>query len=102
MSAKRKCEVCRVLLDKEQASLIAELVTRLKDDSCKVDGSKLLNLIVATFFQKYATQEYDSIAATFFDQRGYLRNLVNSTPLEDIDASIKAYLGKRRVVKGRR
>ena len=98
MSTKQK-QVCRVLLDKEQASLVAELVTRLKADSCKVDSSKLLNLIVATFFQKYAAQEYDSIAATFFDKRGYLRNLVNSTPLEDIDASIKAYLGKRRVAK---
>ena len=101
MSTKQK-QGCRVLLDKDQASLIAELVTRLKADSCKVDSSKLLNLIVAIFFQKYTAQEYGNITATFFDKRGYLRNLVNSTPLEDIDASIKAYLGRRRVAKGQK
>ena len=99
MSAKRKGEVCRVLLDKEQVSLVAELVTKLRADHCKVDSSKLLNLIVAIFFQKYAAQEYGNIAATFFDKRGYLRNLINTAPLEDIDTSIKAYLGKRRVVR---
>ena len=102
MSAKQKATVCRVLLDREQASLIAELVTKLKSDFCKVDSSKLLNQIVAIFFQKYAAQEYGNIVATFFDKRGYLRNLVNSTPLEDIDTSIKEYLGKGRVVQARK
>ena len=96
MSAKQKATVCRVLLNKEQANLVAELVKKLKADFCKVDSSKLINQIVAIFFQKYAVQEYGNMAATFFDKRGYLRNLVNSTPLEDIDTSIKAYLGKGR------
>ena len=96
MSAKRKGDVCRVLLDKEQTSLIAELVAKLRGDYCKVDSSKLLNQIVAIFFQKYTAHEYDNIAATFFNKRGYLRNLVNSTPIDDIDASIKAYLCKGR------
>ena len=96
MNEKQKATVCRVLLDKEQANLVAELVTKLRGDYCKIDSSKLLNLIVAIFFQKYAVQEYGSMTATFFDKRGYLRNLVNSTPLEDIDKSIKAYLGKGR------
>ena len=96
MSAKQKATVCRVLLDREQASLIAELVSKLKADFCKVDSSKLINQIVAIFFQKYASQEYGNMTATFFDKRGYLRNLVNSTPLEDIDTSIKEYLGKGR------
>ena len=99
MSAKQKATVCRVLLDKEQANLIAELVTKLKSDFCKVDSSKLLNQIVAIFFQKYAAQEYGNMTATFFDKRGYLRNLVNTAPLEDIDTSIKAYLGKGRIVR---
>ena len=41
MSAKRKGDGCRVLLEKEQAKLVAELVTKLKADFCKVDISKL-------------------------------------------------------------
>ena len=101
MSAKQK-QVCRVLLEKEQASLVIELVAKLRGDYCKVDSSKLLNQIVTIFFQKYAAQEYDSIAATFFDKRGYLRNLINTAPIEDIDKSIKAYLGKGRTVRKRK
>ena len=96
MSAKQKATVCRVLLDKEQTNLVAELVKKLKADFCKVDSSKLLNQIVAIFFQKYAAQEYGNMTATFFDKRGYLRNLINTAQIEDIDKSIKAYLGKRR------
>ena len=95
MSAKQK-EVCRVLLDKEQASLVSGLVAKLRGDYCKVDSSKLANLIVAIFFQKYAAHEYGNIVAEFFDKRGYLRNLINTSPIEDIDTSIKAYLGKGR------
>ena len=101
MSAKQK-QVCRVLLEKEQASLVIELVAKLRGDYCKVDSSKLLNQIVAIFFQKYAAQEYDGIAATFFDKRGYLRNLINTAPIEDIDKSIKTYLGKGRTVRRRK
>ena len=95
MSTKQK-EVCRVLLDKEQANLVSVLVAKLRGDYCKVDSSKLANQIVAIFFQKYATQEYDNIAARFFDKRGYLRNIVNTAPIEEIDKSIKVYLGKGR------
>ena len=102
MNEKQKATVCRVLLGKDQANLVSELVVKLRGDYCKVDSSKLLNQIVAIFFQKYAVQEYDSIAATFFDKRGYLRNLVQSTPLEDIDTSIKEYLGKRHAVQIRK
>ena len=101
MSAKQK-QVCRVLLDKEQASLVSGLVAKLRVNHCKVDSSKLANQIVAIFFQKYAAQEYDSIAATFFNKRGYLRNLINTAPIEDIDKSIKAYLGKGRTVRRRK
>ena len=102
MSAKRKGDVCRVLLEKEQASLVSGMVAKLRGDHCKVDSSKLANHIVATFFQKYAAHEYDSIAATFFDKRGYLRNLINTAPLDDLDKSIKAYLGKGRTVRRRK
>ena len=100
VSAKQK-EVCRVLLAKEQASLVSGLVAKLRGDYCKVDSSKLANQIMTIFFQKYAAQEYDSIAATFFDRRCYLRNLINTATLEDIDKSIKAYLGKGRAWKQR-
>ena len=51
------------------------------------------------FFQRYVSTEYDNIAEAFFDKRGYLRNLINDTSIEDIDASIKEYLGKRRKMK---
>lgn len=99
MSTKQKGDVCRVLLEKEQANLVAGLVAKLREDYCKVDSSKIANQIVTIFFQKYAAQEYDSIAAQFFNKRGYLRNLINTASIEDIDKSIKAYLGKRRARK---
>ena len=102
MSAKRKGDVCRVLLEKEQANLVSGLVEKLKADYCKVDSSKLVNQIVAIFFQKYVSREYNSIAEMFFNKRGYLRSLINDTSIEDIDESIKAYLGKRRVVMGQK
>ena len=101
MSTKQK-QVCRVMLDKEQANLVSGLVAKLRGDYCKVDSSKLLNQIVTIFFQKYAAHEYDNIAATFFNRRGYLRNLINTAPLDDLDKSIKAYLGKGRTVRRRK
>ena len=101
MSTKQK-QVCRVLLDKEQASLVSGLVAKLRGDHCKVDSSKLANQIVAIFFQKYAAQEHSSLVAKFFDKRGYLRNLINTAPLDDLDKSIKAYLGKGRTVRRRK
>ena len=101
MSTKQK-EVCRVVLEKDQASLVAELIVKLRGDYCKVDSSKLVNQIIAIFFCKYAAQEHSSIVAKFFDKRSYLRNMINTTPLKDIDTSIKAYLGKGRVVKVRK
>lgn len=92
----------RVLLEKEQATFVGDLVAKLKGNYCKVDSSKLVNQIVEIFFHKYATQEHDCIAAKFFDKRSYLRNLINTTELEDIDSSIKAYLGKGRTAKKRK
>lgn len=100
MSTKPK-EVCRVVLEKEQAGLVAELIAKLRDNYCKVDSSKLVNQIVEIFFQKYAGQEHGNVAAKFFDKRSYLRNIINTAPLEDIDTSIKAYLGKGRTRKQR-
>ena len=90
---------CRVLSEKEQSNRVGDLVTKLRSDYCKVDSSKLVNQIVATFFHKYAEQEHSAIVAKFFDKRSYLRNMINTTPLEEIDMSIKAYLGKRRATK---
>lgn len=101
MNAKQK-EVCRVLLEKEQASLVSGLIAKLRGDYCKLDSSKLVNQIVAIFFHKYAAQEHSNIVAKFFDKRGYLRNIINTAPLEDIDTSIKAYLGKGQGVKVRK
>lgn len=90
---------CRVLLEKEQATRVGDLVIKLRNDYCKVDSSKLVNQIVATFFHKYAEQEHSAIVTKFFDKRSYLRNMINTTPLEEIDVSIKSYLGKRMATK---
>ena len=94
--------VRRVVLEQKQASLVTDLVARLREGHCRTDSSKVVNQIIAIFFQKYASQEYDNIAAAFFDKRGYLRNLINTAPIENIDSSIKAYLGKGRAVKTRK
>ena len=94
--------VRRVVLEQKQASLVTDLVTRLREGSCRTDSSKVVNQIVTIFFQKYVSMEYDNIAEAFFDKRGYLRSLINDTSIEDIDVSIKEYLGRNRVVKRRK
>lgn len=91
--------VRRILLEQNQASLVTELLARLREGSCKTDSSKVVNQIVAIFFQKYAEQEYGNIAEAFFDKRGYLRNLINNASIEDIDVSIKEYLHRSKTTK---
>lgn len=95
-------EVSRVLLEKKNAGLVAEMIGKLRDNYCKVDSSKLVNQIVEIFFQKYVEQEHGNVAAKFFDKRGYLRNIINTASLEELDTSIKDYLGKGRADKVRR
>ncbi len=94
--------VRRIVLEQKQASLVTDLVTRLREGSCRTDSSKVVNQIIAIFFQKYAEREYDSIAEMFFDKRSYLRSLINTAPIEDIDKSIKEYLNKGRKITGRK
>ena len=86
--------VHRILLEQKQASLVTDLVARLREESCRTDSSKVVNQIIAIFFQKYAEREYNSIAEMFFDKRGYLQSLVRNTSIEDIDKSIKEYLDR--------
>ena len=94
--------VRRVVLEQKQASLVTDLVTRLREGCCRTDSSKIVNQIITIFFQKYVSTEYDNLVEVFFDKRGYLRNLINKASIEDIDASIKEYLGGDKVVKRRK
>ena len=91
--------VRRILLEQKQASLVTESVTRLREDSCKTDSSKVVNQIITIFFQKYVSTEYNNIVEAFFDKRSYLRNLINDTSIEDIDVSIKEYLSRSKTTK---
>ena len=91
--------VRRVVLEQKQASLVTDLVTRLREGCCRTDSSKVVNQIITIFFQKYASAEYDNIAEAFFDKRGYLRSLINNTSIEDIDKSIKEYLSRNKITK---
>ena len=94
ISGKKTTSVRRILLDENSAKDISKWIERLRKDSCKVDASKLVNVILRIFFQKYGPFEYDHLVNEFFDKKSYLKNLINSTSAEEIDDSVKKYLGK--------
>ncbi len=91
----------RVLLDEEQASSMAELVDRLRKDSCKTDTSKVVNKMVSIFLEKYISTEYNNLTKAFFDKKNYLRNLISSVSTDEIDESIEKYLGRSKSTKKR-
>ncbi|MEZ4744006.1 MAG: hypothetical protein R3B45_16420 [Bdellovibrionota bacterium] len=95
----QKRPVRRVLLEKVEAQSLAQLIARLRHSSCRVDASKLVNEILKIFFQKYASLEYKHIAASFFDKKNYLKNLINNSTEDQIDESIKGYLNQGRKVR---
>ena len=99
---RQKSSARRVLLGTEQADLIAELLDKLRESSCKVDTSKIVDQILLIFFQKYASLEYNNISKVFFDKKSYLKELINGTSEEEIDKSIAEYLKKNKPRKKRK
>jgi hypothetical protein len=94
--------VRRVLLAQDQAVLIAGLLKKLRDDYCKVDTSKLVNEILTIFFSKYFSNEYGAVKDKFFNKKSYLKGLIQSSEIEDLDQSIKEYLGQASKRKRRK
>ncbi len=97
----KKSTVRRILLDQEIALATTELVSQLRIDSCKADASKLVNMILSIFFEKYSKAEYKNLIQHFFDKKNYLKKLINSTAAEDIDVSIQRYLERHQAEKKR-
>ena len=84
----------RIILDEESAMVISQWIKKLREDSCRIDTSKFVNVVLRIFFKKYGLQEYSNISEEFFHKKNYLRNLIQTTSEEEIDKSLKAYLRK--------
>ena len=96
---KKKKSVYRVVLNKESANAISELIKKLRVHSCKTDTSKTVNVILSIFFQKYCSIEHENIVRELFDKKSYLRTLINNSSPEAIDESIKQYLMEINIKK---
>ena len=84
----------RIVLDEESATVTSQWIKKLREDSCRIDTSKFVNVVLRIFFKKYGLQEYSNISKEFFHKKTYLRNLIQTTSEEEVDKSLKAYLGK--------
>lgn len=99
-SGKREI-VKRVLLTDKQAKQVSDLLSRLRDNSCRADTSKIVNEILSLFFKKHEATDFKLLKDRFFDKKNYLKQLINSSSSEDIDESIKQYLSKTKPTKRR-
>ena len=81
-------------MDEESAKVTSQWIKKLREDSCRIDTSKFVNVVLRIFFKKYGLQEYSNISKEFFHKKTYLRNLIQTTSEEEIDKSLKAYLGQ--------
>ncbi|USN48063.1 MAG: hypothetical protein H6626_02935 [Pseudobdellovibrionaceae bacterium] len=93
--------VKRILLGDNQASSVTQLTEKLRQDSCKVDASKVVNEILELFFKKYESTEFKTLREKFFDKKNYLKQLISHASSDEIDESIKQYLSQTRPVKKR-
>ena len=84
----------RIILDEESAKVTSQWIKKLREDSCRIDTSKFVNVVLRIFFKKYGLQEYSNISKKFFHKKTYLKNLIQTTSEEEIDKSLKAYLGQ--------
>ncbi len=91
---KKKSAACRILLNEKSSGFLAQLIERLKEDSCKTDTSKVVNSILRIFFQKYEHLEREHLVHEFFDKKSYLKKIIQSVSDEELDNSIETYLGK--------
>ena len=95
--------VRRVLLDGEVSDMASHLVKKLRKNSCILDTSQLVNVVLHIFFEKYIDSEYETISNKFFDRKKYLKSLINKSSNQEIDDEIKKYLGKfTRKKRGRK
>ena len=85
----------RILLNTREADNMASLVEGLREENCKTDTSKAVNVILEIFFSKYVSLEFEAIKGKFFDKKSYLKKLISDSSVDDIDESIKNYLKKR-------
>lgn len=90
----RSASIKRIVLNASTAGTISDWIKRLRDDSCRTDTSKLVNVMLKIFLQKYGSQEYENISKEFFHKKTYLKKLIHKASEEEIDGYLKKYVGK--------
>lgn len=104
---KSKGAARRILLTDENAVRAAVLIDKLRENSCRIDASRLVNFILEVFFDKYEDSEFKNIHRNFFDKKSYLKKLIINASEDELDSSIQKYLsqstsGRKRGRKPRR
>ena len=85
----------RILLSDDSLSKLNSFESKLKEGHCKVTHSLLVSKIIEVFIDKYSTKEISSFEKEFFDQKSYLKSVLNgSMSGEELTTSIKKFLKK--------
>jgi hypothetical protein len=100
--SKDKNPVRRVLLSEKEANRASLLLEKLRESSCKVDTSKLINEIVSLFFDKYEEVHFDDLKTRFIDQKSLLKKLISDSTSENLEDTIRSYLSEKTGKKSKR
>ncbi len=88
----------RVLLDERATALVGRVIQELRTKHCKVNPSGLTSAVLALFFEKYYDKDKAELEKIFFDEKRYLRSVIqDSSNQEELAESIKEYLKKINV-----
>jgi hypothetical protein len=94
---REKGPVRRVLLSEKEAYRASSLLDRLRQSSCKVDTSKLINEIVCLFFEKYEDTHFEEIRKRFVDKKSLLKKLISDATDDNLEETIRDYLSESTV-----
>lgn len=85
----------RILLTDDSLRKLSKFESKLKEGHCKVTHSLLVSRIVEVFIDKYSKKEQGDFEKKFFDQKSYLKSVLNgSMSEEEVSVSIKKFLKK--------
>ena len=90
----------RIVLTEDTQAMIIRIMEKLKQrgDHIRVKPAQLVSVVLERFEKKYFEKEMPYLEKCFFDNKLFLRNLINnSDDQSDLDKSLSKYL---KVKKG--
>ena len=95
----------RIAVSKHAYGLLTNevLAIRQKGSHFKVNEAKLASCLIEIFFCKYLDKERSQIEKAFFDERRYLKALIDkSSSAEDLSASVEEFLQASKMKRSKR